>query len=127
MPAEAYQYATWRIVPAIERGEFINAGVIVFARRHKFLKALTYVDEARLLALDPSIDLENVRLHLNVREAIAAGDPKGGPVASQPQSERFGWLVAPSSTVIQPSQVHTGICDDPHGLLDHLFKRLVKT
>ncbi|MBL8020106.1 MAG: DUF3037 domain-containing protein, partial [Leptospirales bacterium] len=120
-----YQYATWRIVPAIERGEFINAGVVVFSRRHKFLKASTYVDEKRLLALDPTIDVASVRLHLLSREAIANGDPAGGPVASQPQSERFGWLVAPSSTVIQSSAVHTGICEDPQSLLDHLFKKLV--
>lgn len=125
MPAETYQYATWRIVPAIDRGEFINAGVLVFSRRHKFLKSMTHVDESRLLALSPGMDVESVRLHLSSRQAIASGDPAGGPIAMLSQSERFGWLVAPSSTVIQSSQVHTGICEDPEGLLLHLFKKLV--
>lgn len=122
---EAYQYAMWRVVPLLERGEFINAGVVLFSRRHRFLKAQVHLDEVRLKAICPDVDLENVRSQLTFREKIAAGDPEGGSVAFQSQSERFGWLVAPASTVIQPSQVHTGLCDDPEAALSHLFKRLV--
>jgi len=122
---ETYQYATLRIVPQIERGEFINAGILVFSRRLKFLRARILLDQERLRALAPDLDVTAVESHLRIREWIASGDPRGGPVSTQPQSERFGWLVAPSSTVIQPSEVHTGLCSNPDAILEHLFTKLV--
>ncbi len=122
---ESYQYAVWRIVPLLERGEFINAGVVLFCRRMKFLKARVHLDVERLKLLGPHLDPALVLEHLRVREAIASGSPDGGPVALQPQSDRFGWLAAPASTVIQSSPVHTGLCNNPEAALDHLFERLV--
>jgi Protein of unknown function (DUF3037) len=123
--AEAFQYALWRVVPDLERGEAVNAGVVVFARRHGFLAARARLDEARLLALAPHADADAVRRHLDALVRIAAGDPAAGPIAALPASERFGWLTAPSSTVVQPGPVHTGLCDDPAALLDRLYARLV--
>jgi hypothetical protein len=122
---EAYQYALWRVVPHVERGEAINVGVVLFCRRQSFLGALTHVDEERLRALSVDLDLRAVRTHLAARCAVAAGDPSGGAVAALDLSDRFGWLVAPSSTVIQPSQVHTGLSEDSAATLDHLFNTLV--
>lgn len=120
-----FQYAVLRVVPSLERGEFVNAGVVVFCRQLKFLGARVSLDEGRLLALAPGIDTAPVRARLEVLCAVAAGDPEAGAVAAMEPSERFGWLVAPSSTVIQPGPVHTGLCDDPRALLDRLFTTLV--
>jgi hypothetical protein len=122
---EAYQYALWRVVPHVERGEALNVGVVLFCRRLDFLGARVHLDEARLAALAPDLDVAAVRAHLDTRCAVAAGDPAGGPVAAMEPSERFGWLVAQSSTVIQPSQVHTGLCEDAADTLEHLFATLV--
>lgn len=124
--AEPYQYALWRVVPRIERGEQLNAGVVVFSRRQRFLAARTHLDPARLAALDPEADVDAITANLAERAAVAAGDiAKGGAVAAMEPSERFGWLVAPSSTIIQPSAVHTGLCDDPEACLERLFRELV--
>jgi hypothetical protein len=123
--AEAFQYALWRVVPDLERGETMNAGVVVFARRHGFLAARARLDEVRLRALAPDADADAVRRHLDALVRIAAGEPAAGPIAALPASERFGWLTAPSSTVVQPGPVHTGLCDDPAALLDRLYTRLV--
>jgi hypothetical protein len=123
---EAFQYALLQVVPRVERGERMNAGVVVYSRRHRFLAARIGLDEARLAALDPDADAREVARHLEVLAAVAAGDPAGGAVAALPQSERFHWLVAPASTVIQPSAVHTGLCEEPQATLDHLFERLVR-
>jgi hypothetical protein len=123
--AEAFQYAVWRVVPDLERGEALNAGVVVFARRHGFLAARARLDPARLRALARDTDADAVARHLDALVRIAAGDPLAGPIAALPASERFGWLTAPSSTVVQPGPVHTGLCDDPQALLDRLFERLV--
>ena len=120
-----FQYALLRVVPHVERGEAINAGVVVFARQHRFLAARTLLDEARLRALAPDVDLGAVRGHLDALCRIAAGDPAAGPMAALPASERFHWLVAPSSTIIQCSPVHTGLTDDPGGELERLVARLV--
>lgn len=122
---EAYQYAIWRVVPSLERGEYINAGVVLFCRRKSFLKARIHLDEKRLASLAPAFDSSMVLSHLKIREAIASGEASGGPVSSLAMSDRFGWLAAPSSTVIQSSEVHTGICDHPEKALDHLFQTLV--
>lgn len=126
MPArEPFSYAVIRIVPRVERGERVNAGVVLFSRRRAFLAARTRLDEARLAVLAPDLDPAAVRAHLDAIERVAAGDPAAGPIAALEPSERFGWLVAPSSTMIQPSRVHTGLCDDPAAMLEHLYGELV--
>ena len=128
MPAperEEFQYAVLRVVPHVERGERINAGVILFCRRGRFLQARTALDRERLAALDRDADADGVERHLALLARIAAGDPDAGPIARMDQSERFHWLVAPSSTTIQPSAVHTGLCDDPEETLERLFSSLV--
>jgi hypothetical protein len=125
MEPDQFAYAMLRVVPRVERGERFNAGVVLFCRRRRFLAARTGLDERRLAALDPTADVDRVRSHLDALVRIAAGDAAGGPVAALEPSERFGWLVAPSSTVIQPSPVHTGLCDDPQAMLDRLFAELV--
>jgi hypothetical protein len=122
---DEFQYAVWRVVPDVERGESLNAGVVLFCRRRGFLAARVRLDEARLAALAPDADAAAVARHLGELAAIAAGEPEGGAIARLPQSERFHWLVAPSSTVVQPSAVHTGLCDDPEAMLERLFRRLV--
>ena len=125
MAREAFQYAVLQVVPRVERGERINAGVVLFSRRHRFLAARVGLDRARLAALDPETDAEQVERHLEALARVAAGDPQAGAVAAMEPSERFHWLAAPSSTIIQPSPVHTGLCDDPEAMLEHLFETLV--
>ena len=120
-----FQYALLRIVPRLERGERINAGVVLFCRELRFLAARVDLDEELLGRLAPDLDPSAVRAHLDALTRVAAGDPAAGPVARLEPSERFGWLVAPSSTVVQPSEVHTGICADPEAELDHLMATLV--
>jgi DUF3037 family protein len=126
-PPRAFQYAIVRVVPHVARGERFNAGVILFCRQRGFLAARTALDEARLAALDPGLDARPVRAHLDALARLAAGEPDAGRVAGLDQSERFHWLVAPSSTIIQPSEVHTGLTDDPAAELDRLFRELVAT
>ena len=120
-----FQYSIVRVVPSVERGERFNAGVILLSRPKRFLGARTALDEARLEALAPDCDPALVRSHLEAVERIAAGDEAAGPIAALTQAERFHWLVSPSSTVIQPSEVHTGLTDDPAAELEELFARLV--
>jgi hypothetical protein len=122
---DPFQYAVLRLVPRIERDEFVNVGVIVFCRTRGFLRARVALDPRRIEALAPGFDLETVREHLDARVRVAAGDPDAGPIAALSQSERFHWLVAPSSTVIQTSPVHSGLCEEPDALLDRLFDQLV--
>ena len=121
-----FQYAVVRVVPRVERGEYLNAGVILLSRPHRFLGAKVGLDEARLRAIAPDAVPATILPHLEAIERIAAGDPSAGPIAGLTQAERFHWLVAPSSTVIQPSEVHTGLCEDPAEELEHLFERLVQ-
>jgi hypothetical protein len=123
---EPFQYAAVRIVPRVERGEAVNAGVVLFCRPKRFLGARTRLDEGLLAALDPDCDPAAVRTALQAIERVAGGDPAGGPIAALSQSERFHWLVAPASTIVQPGPVHTGITADPAAELDHLFQRLVE-
>ncbi|HKG56440.1 MAG TPA: DUF3037 domain-containing protein [Candidatus Limnocylindrales bacterium] len=120
-----FQYSIVRVVPSVERGERFNAGVILLSRPKRFLGARTALDEARLEALAPDCDPALVRSHLEAVERIAAGDEAAGPIAQLTAAERFHWLVSPSSTVIQPSEVHTGLTDDPAAELEELFARLV--
>jgi hypothetical protein len=122
----SFDYAVVRVVPRVERGEFINAGVVVFCLERRFLEARVVVDEARLKALWPEIDLELVRRHLEAIPKIAAGDASAGPIAKLSQRERFHWLVSPRSTIIQVSPVHTGLCDEePEGMIEELSQRLL--
>lgn len=120
-----FQYAIVQVVPRVERGETFNAGVILLCRPRRFLGARVALDAGRLRALAPDVDPATVRSHLDAVARIAAGEPSGGPIARLGAAERFHWLVAPSSTIIQPSAVHTGLTDDPVAELDHLFKTLV--
>ena len=122
---EAFQYAIVRVVPDVERGESLNAGVILYCRRLDFLGAKTALDEAALAALAPRCVADDVRAQLATIERVAAGAEDGGPIAALPPSERFHWLTAPSSTIVQSSAVHTGLTSDPAGELEHLFERLV--
>ena len=124
-PPNAFQYAIVRVVPSIERGECLNVGVILLCRSRRFLGARVALDPARLAALAPALDPATIRPHLEAIERIADGDPAAGPIARLGEAERFHWLVAPSSTIIQPSEVHTGLCDDPAVELDHLVATLV--
>jgi hypothetical protein len=123
---QPFQYAIIRVVPRVERGECMNAGVVLLCRSKRFLAARIGLDVARLQALAPGIDPATIEEHLAAIERVAAGDPEAGPIARLGQGERFHWLVAPSSTVIQPSEVHTGLSDDPGAELNHLFERLVR-
>jgi hypothetical protein len=122
---EAFSYALLRAVPSLARGEALNVGVVVHSRRHRFLGARCEVDDERLRVLDPGVDVDAVRAHLATIAGVAAGDPAAGPLAKLDASERFGWIVAPSSTLVQPSAVHTGLTEDPAATLDHLFTSLV--
>lgn len=122
---EPFAYAIVRVVPHVERGESMNAGVILLCRPHRFLAARVELDEARLRALAPGCDADEIRMHLDAIPRIAAGDPDAGPIAALSQAERFHWLVAPASTVVQPGDVHTGMTADPCVTLDHLFATMV--
>jgi DUF3037 family protein len=120
-----FEYAIVRVVPRIERGERFNAGIVLHSRPLRFLAALVELDPAVLLALAPGCDPAEVLAHLEAIPRIAAGEPDAGPIAALERAERFHWLVAPASTIVQPSAVHTGLTDDPAGTLEHLFRTLV--
>jgi hypothetical protein len=121
----SFDYAILRVVPRVERQEFINAGVVVFCRERRYLDARIHLDEGRLRALWPVADVELVRQHLEAVPLICAGDPSGGPIARLSQSERFLWLSAPRSTILQPSPVHTGVLEQTEGLLDRLARQVL--
>ena len=120
-----YDYAVVRVVPKVDREEFINAGVIVSCPELSFLEARIKLNEARLLALDPNIDVELVRKHLASIPKICLGGDDAGSIGQLPQRQRFHWLVAPRSTIIQTSPVHTGRCGDPAAALEHLVATMV--
>ena len=120
-----FEYAVLRVVPRVDRGEFINAGVVLYCREERFLGSRVYLDAARLKALDPHADLEALRAHLEAVRAVCVGGPEAGAVGRLPLGERFRWLVAPRSTVVQPSPVHTGLTDDPEAELERLLSRMV--
>jgi hypothetical protein len=120
-----FQYAILRLVPRIDRGECVNVGVVVFCRQHRFLAGRFELDKARLSALCPGLATADVAPHLEAIDAVLRGEPAAGPLAALDQSDRFGWVAARSSTVIQASEVHTGITDDPAETLDRLFGTLV--
>jgi Protein of unknown function (DUF3037) len=120
-----FSYALYRLVPRVERGERINVGVVVFSRPLDFLAARTGLDAERLRALWPDLDPGDVQPHLSALERIAAGEEEAGPIAKLDTTARFHWLVSPSSTIIQPSAVHTGVCGQPEEELEKLFRSLV--
>ena len=122
----SYDYAVIRVVPRVEREEFINVGVIVSCPAREFLEARIEVDEPRLLALDSTLDLEAIRVHLASIPAICAGGEQAGPIGLLAQRERFHWLIAPRSTIIQTSPGHTGSCNDPTAVLEHLLDTMVR-
>jgi hypothetical protein len=126
MPAAAsFDYALLRVVPRVERQEFINAGIVVYCPEKRYLAARIRLDIARLMALWPDADPALVQQHLDAVERICAGDESAGPIARLSQRERFHWLTSPRSTIVQPSPVHTGICDATEGVLERLEKQFL--
>ena len=125
-PRDPYQYAIVRLVPRVERGECLNVGIVLLCRSQRFIGARTALDDARLSAFAPGVVPDAVRPHLEAIEAIARGEPSAGPMAALSPAERFHWLVAPASTIIQPSPVHTGLTADAAAELEHLVDRLVR-
>lgn len=127
MPAlSSFDYAVIRVVPRVEREEFVNAGVLLFCLERDFLQARVEVNEPRLRALWAEADVELIRQHLEGIPKICAGSADGGPIAKLPLRERFHWLVAPRSTIIQVSPVHAGLCESPERELDELFDQVVR-
>ncbi len=120
-----YEYAVVRIVPSLERGEMFNAGIVLFSRARGYLQARVLLDEDLLTAIDPDRDPSEVLRYLEAIPRVCAGDASAGPIAALPRPERFRWLTAKSSTMVQSSEVHGGITEDPAAELDHLFQRLV--
>ena len=121
-----FEYALLRVVPRVERGEFVNAGVVLYCQEKRFLEAAIDLDPERLRSLDPRLDPETVRAHLEAARRVCAGGPGAGPIGLLPPVQRFGWLVAPRSTVVQPGPVHTGLAEDPREALDHLLETMVR-
>jgi hypothetical protein len=122
----SFDYAILRVVPHVEREEFINVGVILFCDAHDFLTARIELDEARLCALAPDVDLELVRRHLDVIPRICEGGPAAGPIGQLSRRERWHWLVAPKNTILQVSAPHTGLCEAPEEWLERLLDRVVR-
>lgn len=126
MPS-SFDYAVVRIVPAVEREEFFNAGVILFCPERRFLGARVYLDRGKLQAFAPELDPEEVQRRLEAIEKICTGDARAGSIAQLGQSARFHWLIAPRSTLVQISPAHSGICEDPRAVLDRLFQEQVSS
>ena len=120
----SFEYAVLRVVPRVERGEYINAGAILYCKALEFLAAHIALDPARLRAIDAGADVTLIQSHLDSLARICAGSPGAGPIGQLSQAERFRWLVAPRSTMIQPSAVHEGLCDDPHTALERVLAQL---
>lgn len=126
MPApSSFDYAIVRVVPRVEREEFINAGVILFCRSRRFLGARIALDRQRLAMLDSRLDPEDVERHLALIPLLCAGGPASGPIGQLPLADRFHWLVSPRSSIIQTSSVHAGLCTDPAAMLNHLLETVV--
>ncbi len=127
MPARSsFDYAIVRVVPRVERDEFVNAGAIVFCRTRRFLGARIELDRPRLAALAPWLDPAEVERHLALIPLVCAGGADGGPIGLLPLADRFHWLVAPRSAMIQASPVHAGLCDDPAAALEEIVAQLVR-
>jgi hypothetical protein len=123
--SSSFDYAILRVVPRVERQEFMNAGVVVLCLEKRYLAARIHLDCDRLKALWPEVDLELVSKHLDAVPRICDGDPAAGTIAQLSQRERFHWLVSPRSTMIQPSPVHSGLCESTDGLLERLEKQFL--
>ena len=121
-----YDYAIVRVVPRVDRGEFVNAGIILSCDVERILQASIELDEAVLLALDPGVDLDLVRSSLAAIPAICAGGADAGALGQLSARERFHWLVSPKSTIVQTSPVHTGQCHDLGTVIDHLMDKMVR-
>jgi hypothetical protein len=123
---KVFEYAALRVIPRVERGEFMNVGVVVYCRALDFLGCLTHVDEPRLRALNATLDIDGVRKALDAVDALCCGGERAGQAASEPPGARFRWLTAPRSTIVQPGPVHAGLTIDPAAELDRLLELLVK-
>ncbi|MEU0086381.1 DUF3037 domain-containing protein [Streptomyces sp. NPDC006274] len=123
---DVFEYALLRVVPRVERGEFVNAGVVVYCRARTFVAARTHLDEARLRALDPQVDMTGVRAALRAVEGVCRGGQDAGQAARDDAGRRFRWLIAPRSTVVQPGPVHTGLTLDPEAEVERLLDLLVR-
>ena len=129
MPREPFEYAVLRIAPRVERGELVNVGVVLFCRTRRFLGVLVELGDRQIAALQamaPDMDLDQVRAHLASIHAIVDGNAGAGPIAELAAPERFRWVTSPSSTVIQPSEVHGGLTEDPAASLEELFEKLAR-
>ncbi len=122
----SFDYAVVRVVPRVDREEFLNAGILLYCRQRGFLGAAVDLDEARLLALAPDVDVGLIRSHLDALPRICAGGAEAGPIGQLPQKERWHWLVAPRSTILQTSPVHSGLCEDPAVALEQLMDGMVR-
>ena len=122
----SFEYAVIRVVPLVERGEFINSGIVLYCRARSFLDAQVDLDVTRLLALAPGADPAEITRYLESFQRICRGDPDSGPIGRLTQRERFHWLVSPRSTVIQTSSPHAGLCHDPAAMLAHLMATVVR-
>jgi len=122
---DSFEYAVIRVVPKVEREEFVNVGVVVFCKAQKFLQTKWLLDENKLRALDGKTDVDMIRMYLQAFEQISVGSKDGGDIAKLPMAERFRWLTATRSTVVQTSKVHPGLCDDANQKLEKLFADLV--
>ena len=120
-----FEYAILRIVPRVERGEYINAGVVLHCSGFRYLDARVYLDPQRLEAFAPGLDYDDVMCHLEAARKVCAGGSEAGEIGALPMTQRFGWLVAPRSTVVQPSPVHTGLTEDPEQTLERLARTMV--
>jgi hypothetical protein len=122
----SFDYAVVRVVPRVERGEYLNVGIILFSRTQNYLDARVALDRERLTLLDPEIDPNEVEQHLAMMLRVVHGGPESGPIGQLSASERFHWLVSPRSTVIQTSPVHSGLCHDSESMLEHLLRTHVR-
>ncbi|HZG67091.1 MAG TPA: DUF3037 domain-containing protein [Herpetosiphonaceae bacterium] len=127
MPTRSvFEYAVIRVVPLVERGEFINAGVVLMCRSRRFLDARIELDTARLASLAPGVDVDAIAEQLDYVARACRGGAGAGPIGELPLYERFRWVTAPRSTIVQPSPVHSGLCDDPRTTLERLLTTLVR-
>ena len=123
----SYDYAVVRVMPRVERGEFLNVGIILFCRTRRFLHTQIALDTQRLSVFAPYLDIDEVKYHLDLLVLVSTGNKEAGPIGHLSQSERFHWLVAPRSTIIQTSPMHSGLCSDPEKTLQTLMEGMVHT
>ena len=123
--AHPFDYAVLRVVLRVERGEYMNAGVVLYCQETRFLDARVHLDPERLRAFAPGLDHDAVMKHLEAAKKVCTGGPEAGEIGALPMGQRFGWLAAPRSTVVQPSPVHTGLTEDPKEALEHLIRKMV--